>query len=77
MQLTFDNIEEKVIKNRTISRKEKLHELKKFLKQYGKGNKPTDEKEIAVLETIKNMRDVYVMQENNEKKKDKELKSSF
>lgn len=74
MQLTFDNIEEKVIKNRTISRKEKLHELKKFLKQYGKGNKPSCEKEIAVLETLKNMKDMYVTQELNEKKKDKEVR---
>lgn len=71
MKITFENVMEKVVNSRTLSRKEKLVELRKFLKENSGPNKPTDEKDIAVLANLKNIKQTYTLQESNEKKKDK------
>src|SRR4051812_43618421 len=56
MKVTFDNVMERVINNRSLSRKEKLVELRKFLKEYSGANKPTEENEVAMLASLKTIK---------------------
>ncbi|MBX9851285.1 MAG: hypothetical protein K2X86_05945 [Cytophagaceae bacterium] len=70
MKITFDNVLERVVNNRTISRKEKQNELRKFLKEHSGANKPTSEKDLSILETLKAAKQTYSLQDANEKAKD-------
>ncbi|MFN6946359.1 MAG: hypothetical protein ACK4ND_15530 [Cytophagaceae bacterium] len=72
MKITFDNILERVVNNRCMSRKDKQNEIRKFLKEYSGPNKPTCEEELAVLENIKSVKKSYSQQDELEKVKDKQ-----
>jgi hypothetical protein len=71
MKLTFEGIIEKVVNNKTLSRKEKLNAIRVFLKEHSGPNKPTEEKDIEALATIKAIKQTYTQQEANEKLRDK------
>jgi ribosomal protein L13 len=72
MKITFDNVLEKVVNNRMISRKEKQNEIRRFLKEYSGKNKPSTEEELATLETLKTIKKGYSQLDNNDKIKDKQ-----
>lgn len=68
IELNFENILEKVVNNRTISRKEKQLAINRFLKMYPeKGNNFT-EAELEVLKTVKQFRKTYIEMNKNDKK---------
>lgn len=70
MKITFENILEKVVNNKTMSRKEKLNELRKFLKEHSGPKKPTSEKDIELLNTLKALKQEYTAKDNSDKLKD-------
>lgn len=63
MKITFENVLEKVVNSRTISRKEKQNAIRDFLKE----NKPSSEEETAILETLKNIKKAYSLKDASEK----------
>ncbi|WMJ73893.1 hypothetical protein RCC89_12075 [Cytophagaceae bacterium ABcell3] len=71
MKITFDNVMEKVVKSRYLSRRDKQNEIKRFIKEYSGSNKPTSDKELETLEELKSIKKVYAMQDAEEKIKDK------
>jgi hypothetical protein len=76
MTYTFDTFLEKVINNKSLSRKEKLNALRAFLKTYSGDNKPKTEEDAAALANLKAIKQTYTQQEANEKIKDKQDKTS-
>jgi hypothetical protein len=60
---------EKVIKNQTISRKQKQNALREFLKEANGKNKPASPDEIAILENLKAVKKTYSQMDSNDKVK--------
>lgn len=67
MQITFENIIDQVVNNRTISRKEKQVVISRFLKAHGGSNKPTSEEHLAVIENLKAIKKAYSERDTTEK----------
>lgn len=64
--MTFENIIEQVVNNRTYSRKEKYAAIQLFLKGHsGKGKNALPE-EIEILETLKTIKKNYIMKDKME-----------
>ena len=63
MKITFDNILDQVVKNRSITRKEKQNAIRIFIKD----NKPGNEKEADIIETLKDIKKSYSQKDASEK----------
>lgn len=67
MKITFENIMEKVVNNRMMSRKDKQNAIREFLKENSGVNKPTNPEQITILETVKAIRKSYSAKDTLEK----------
>jgi len=65
MIITFENILEQVVNNRSLSRKEKQLAINKFLKD----RKAATPEETKILETLKAIKKTYSAKDNSEKTK--------
>jgi len=71
MEVTIDNVLEKVVNNRYLSRKDKLNQIRKFLKDFPAQKSNPSEQEISTLEKLKSMKQAYLEKDKEEKIKDK------
>lgn len=69
MEITFENILEKIVNNRSISRKEKQNAISKFLKENAGSKKNLQEHELKILEELKTIRKSYLAKDAQENKK--------
>jgi hypothetical protein len=67
MNITFENILEKVVNNRSISRKDKQNAIRDFLKKNSGDNKPKSQDELTTLETLKAINKAFAQKDASEK----------
>lgn len=70
MQITFENVIEKVVNSRTLSRKDKLNQIRTFLKE-NTSNKASSDEEKEILDFLKNLKQSYTAKDREEKIKDR------
>lgn len=63
MQITFENIMDKVVKSRTLSRKDKQDAIREFLK----ANCAETDEQTEIVEKLKSIRKSYSVQDVKER----------
>ncbi|MFN3402560.1 MAG: hypothetical protein ACK40G_00605 [Cytophagaceae bacterium] len=68
--ITFDNVLEKVVNNRSLSRKEKQIAVQRFLKENSGKGKQTSPEQTEIIESLKAVRKNYLLKDKEDKMKE-------